>query len=225
MAGGVVAVSGAQARAALEAVKRSRAVGRYRRYWDKLVPADDRQYFLRWVFAFASVQTGWRHNVVIYQALARVRGRWTEPKIDRTLRAVGAGMFTVRTRGLAAFHRDFWADPGWWRPQPGEGFRAARDRMVPALHGLGPAKTSFALELAYPGECDAVCVDRHMFRLYGQSPERASAQLYRDVEDHWREACLALRLPSPLARHVWWDRAQTPPQRDTRYWSHVFEAA
>lgn len=194
---------------------------RYRRYWRKVTPRTDRARFNRWLFAFASVQTGWARNVAVYKALAAPGARYDRASLRELFGSCGAGMVTVRTEGVARFHEAFWADPGRFRPAPGEPFPDCRDRLASGVHGLGVAKVAFALELCHPEECDAVCLDRHLLKLYGVDPERATDRHYRRAEAHWRRECARLGVPCPVARHIYWDGVQG--KRSTRYWSHVFE--
>jgi hypothetical protein len=169
------------------------------------------------------VQTGWQPNVTIYKALTAPRLVFDESSLRAALAACGAGMVTVRARGLADFFTKYWAEPDWYVPQPGETFAGCRDRLDAWIHGLGMAKISFALELCFPEICSVVCVDRHLARLYGLRAESMTPQDYRGAEDHWREACYGLGVAPTVARHVWWNLNQKPPRKDTRYWSHVFE--
>jgi hypothetical protein len=196
-------------------------LARYCRYWSAVRPRDDRQRFNRWLFAFASVQTGWARNAVVYRALSAPGVCFDPAPLRRVLDACGAGMVQVRTRGLSRFHADYWADPSAWLPRPGESFAACRDRLVPRVTGLGLAKVSFALELCSPLACDVVCLDRHLLRIYGVDPEHATDRQYRRAEAHWRASCARRRVPCPVARHICWDAVQG--RRSTRYWSHVFE--
>src|SRR5690349_19535905 len=90
-----------------------RRLSRYRCYWRSIAPRDDLAYFRRWLFAFASVQTGWQRNVVIYNRLAAPDVRFHHQSLRRVLRECGAGMLRVRSIGISRFHRDYWADPSW----------------------------------------------------------------------------------------------------------------
>ncbi len=202
---------------------RSPALSRYSSYWGELVPHNDLDYFNRWLFAFASVQTGWQRNCFIYQRLVRLGPTFTRSTLKRTLRRAGAGMFKVRLEGISRFRDHFWADPSFYRPARGEPFTECRDRLVRAVYGLGLAKVSFALELCFPLTCTVVCLDRHLLRLYDLEAEiGVTDSLYRDAESHWVRACCRAAVACPVIRHMYWDRVQK--QEDTRYWSHVFEA-
>jgi hypothetical protein len=207
---------------ALDAVADDRSrVSRYKSYWRKITPSDPTERFRRWLFAYASVQTGWKRNIVIYEALAAPGLSFDPQNLEQVLTGCGAGMQRVRSRGLARFHADYWSAPDEFLPSGGETFAACRDRLVPRVYGLGVAKVSFALEMVAPLECDAVCLDRHLLRLYGVDPEAATLSGYKTAEAHWRRACARRGLPCPIARHIVWDRVQG--QRSTRYWSRVFE--
>jgi hypothetical protein len=208
--------------AALDAVAADRPrLRRYTTYWLRITPADDAGRFRCWLFAYASVQTGCRRNVEVYRALTAAGLDFGVRAFGKALTACGDGMQRVRSRGISRFHDDFWADPGAFLPLPGETFADCRDRLVPRVFGLGVAKVSFALEMVAPLACDAVCVDRHLLRLYGVDPAAATVSDYRAAEAQWRRACARRGLPCPIARHVVGDRVQG--QRSTRCWSRVFE--
>jgi hypothetical protein len=195
---------------------------RYLRYWRTIAPRDDREYFQRWLFAFASIRTRWQVNVSLYNALARPGTSFVREPLRALLVAERSGMVEVRTEGLSRFCAEYWLDPRSFRPAPGEPFAACRDRLVGRIHGLGIAKVSFALELCYPQSCDVACLDTHLLRLYGLAGEAGVADsVYRAAESHWRASCARRGVPSPIARHMYWDRVQG--MADTRYWSHVFE--
>lgn len=132
-------------------------------------------------------------------------------------------MCTVRGKGIWEFSKSFWENPDFWRKQTNESFVQARDRMKEKLFGLGIAKTSFALEMIYPEECDVTCLDRHGIKLYGV-PDNELEKRYNSIESHWVETCRNRGLPPALVRHWWWDNRRSPKQKDTRYWSYVLES-
>jgi hypothetical protein len=206
----------------IRAAADSPALPAYRAHWAAITPRTDADYFNRWVFAFASVQTDWRRNCLIYRRFAGPGVRFDARSVNRLLVETGAGMLTVRTKGLSLLHEDFWRDPALYRPLPGEPFWACRDRLVRRVHGLGLAKVAFALELCFPLTCEVTCLDRHLLRLYGcDGNAGVNATVYRDAEAHWVRTCRKHGVPCALARHIYWDGVQEQP--DTRYWSHVFE--
>ena len=89
-------------------------------------------------------------------------------------------------------------------------------------YGLGYAKTAFAIELCYPTECEVACLDTHMLQLYGHKVKGTpSPSKYRMLEQHWVDKCKSRKIPPFMARNVYWDSVQR--QKDTRYWSYVFE--
>jgi len=194
-------------------------VGRYYKYWTSIKPRGARDYYDRWLFAFASIRTTWQSNCKIFLALKRLPIYIVEADIERVLRSVGSGMYKVRTRALWEFHLKYWADTSVWLPRRGESFIDARARILPELHDIGLAKTSFFFEMGWPEQCDVVCLDTHLLQLYGLSGSTVSDKKYLELEKHWCETCRKEGLPSPLVRHVYWDKLQKQP--DTRYWSHV----
>jgi hypothetical protein len=217
-----ISISGRRAALAIRAAAESPSLPEYRAYWNTLAPRNDADFFRRWLFAYASVQTDWRRNVLIYRRLAEPDASFQPEDVARLLREIGAGMITVRTEGLSRLHRDYWRNPAAFRPAWGEPFAACRDRLVELVHGLGIAKVAFVLELCYPLACEVVCLDRHLLRLYGcDGNSGVSDGTYRAAEAHWIRTCRRHDIPCALARHIYWDGVQG--QRDTRYWSHVFE--
>lgn len=197
-------------------------VRRYLRYWKSLAPDCHERYYRAWQFAFLSVHTTWEVNVRSFVGVRALGLDFTRRRLRTALERSGVGLYNVRERGLWQFHQDFWARPAAWYPAPGESVRDCRDRLLPAVYGLHLAKLSFAMELAFPEACDAVCLDVHLLRLYGiEAPGRPCPSAYRDIESHWAGRCAARGLPSPMVRHAYWDSLQN--QGDTRYWSWVFE--
>jgi hypothetical protein len=199
-----------------------RVVRRYLRYWRAIAPACDRRYYNAFLFAFLSVHAGWEMNVRAFAHLRKLGTDFTRRQLRRALEAARIGLYDMREAGIWGFHRAYWDRPDWWRPAPAEGLAACRDRLLPALSGLHLAKTSFALELAFPAASEVVCLDVHLLRLYGiERPDRPRGPLYRELEAHWTGKCGERGLPSPMVRHAFWDRLQHKP--DCRYWSFVLE--
>lgn len=97
-----------------------------------------------------------------------------------------------------------------------------RDRLERGIKGLGLAKTSYALEMAFPLECEVVCFDVHMLRLYGDVKAGSNPTKYETFEDDWVERSKKANTPPYIARNVYWDELQG--KKDSRYWSAVLES-
>lgn len=165
------------------------------------------------------MRTGWRQNVELFQAIRRLPLNCQYEQLRGALRRVRAGLERMRMVGLRRFHRDFWKDPKVWYVQPDETFVEARNRLCRCVHGLGLAKTSFVLEMAYPTTCKVVCLDTHLLQLYGfKGTDHLSDALYHRVENHWIRTCEERSLPSPQFRNAYWDLVHG--QRSTHYWSY-----
>lgn len=198
-------------------------IGQYREYWATIKPKTPAEVYERWLFAFLSVHTTWQRNVSSFQLLQGKKVSASKSELFDTIVSAGVGLHHMRTDGIWKFHYDFWANPESWMFDGQERWSDYRDRMMARCHGLKEAKTSFALELCYPDECGVVCLDTHMLQLYGCTKKgtAVSPNKYREMEQHWLACCQKRQLPSPLVRHVYWDKVQKQP--DTKYWTHVFE--
>lgn len=197
---------------------------RYVDYWGGLAAETDHQLFQKFLFAFCSVHTTWESNVTAFKALSKYDDWLGSQKGLRTrLVRAGAGLHNNRTRWIGAFATDFWSNCAAFRRGPRESWQTYRDRIEARLTGLGPAKVSFALELAYPLEAEVLCLDVHMLRLYGKKDQNLKVGEYERYEHDWLGRCRAAEMPSYIVKQMHWDRLQGKP--DSRYWSHVLEEA
>jgi hypothetical protein len=104
----------------------------------------------------------------------------------------------------------------------------AIDRMEVALvdlihKALQKYKPSQIKKISYDGDGKSC---EHIGRLYGlvnPNERKMTLKAYRRIEEHWTQTCKERKIPSAIARHVYWDQVQG--QRSTNYWSHVFETA
>lgn len=196
---------------------------RYVDYWERLTARTPAQLFRRFLFAYCSVHTTWEGNVKGYRAIADFH-KWmgNHHGLRTNLITSGVGLHNNRAKWIDQFAQDFWSDPTWWLRQSREPWFAYRDRLEAKITGLGHAKTSFALELAYPLEAQVLCLDVHMLRLYGEKPRAsASSREYARIEADWLGRSHAAGLPPYIIKQMHWDRLQGKP--DSRYWSHVLE--
>jgi hypothetical protein len=195
---------------------------RYVDYWEKLTARTDAELFRRFLFAYCSVHTTWEGNVNGYQAI-KEHEEWLGSHQGLRTRLVrsGVGLHNNRAKWIASFGDAFWADPNAYRRGVRESWQGYRDRLERGITGLGPAKVSFALELAYPLEAEVVCLDVHMLRLYGRKDQNLKVGEYERYEHDWLGRCRAVGLPSYIVKQIHWDAVQGKP--DSRYWSYVLE--
>lgn len=195
---------------------------RYVDYWDDLTAKSDAQLFQRFLFAYCSVHTTWEGNLRGFKALKDFKG-WVGDRNGLRSRLVtsGVGLHDNRTRWIDAFSSEYWSDPSQFRRGARESWPCYRDRLEARIVGLGPAKASFALELAWPLEAEVVCLDIHMLRLYGRKDQNLKVGQYERYEHDWLGRCRAAELPSFVIKQIHWDALQGRP--DSRYWSHVLE--
>lgn len=210
---------------AVRSVPRAR-LSAYHRYWSELVPTTPQEAYYRWAYAVASVNSNVVVHLQTYRFVLRLglapgwTAGWTEESLTRAFAdsRVG-GMFANRSRAFLALDKRFLENPRAFAP--GAPDPDDRDLLMAALHGLGPAKTAFALELVDPHGCTAVCMDRHVLRLYGLDPAKVRPADYARAEAHWAEFCRSRGLAPAVARFAVWDALFG--RSDCRWWSFVFE--
>lgn len=187
------------------------------------MPLSQREYYLRWLFAFMSVRARWQNNVQAYQRLEQLPEEFTRDDLSEAIHAASVGLWRNRVEGVWRFHNEFRARPARWFPKLGEPLKSCRNRLTGLTYGISYAKVSFALEMAYPFNNEVVCLDTHILRLYGLGGEKKTPtpRLYLQMEEHWCTTCASLGVPPVIARHIIWDRTQQ--ETLTRYWSFVFE--
>jgi hypothetical protein len=197
-------------------------IARYRKYWETITPKTPEAYYKRWLFAFLSVHTSWRANVRAYVNIDKEQKLTERERLMQLIVTSRVGLIKMRTEGMWRFRNDFWKDPAEYYQKPNESWSDFRDRVMNKCHGLGNAKSSFALELCYPNTCEVTCLDTHMLQLYGAKPSPVpSPKKYKELEKHWVSKCLARNYPPFMVRNIYWDKVQE--QENTRYWSYVFE--
>lgn len=219
-----------RAEAAARAVPKTRAK-EYADYWRMLRKAMTPEgVWSRWAYAFSSVNLSVAGHLRAYRFALRyppgLSARMTEAQyVAKFRRARIGGQFKTRAGGIYRFDRLFLADPARWgpaRPTP-----AVRDALAADLYGLGRAKTAFALELVDPLGCTAVCMDRHMLRLFGlpkdaaNSGSKVSDAFYEEAEAYWLRLARGRGFSPFVLRSVFWDARVG--QRTCRWWSSVFE--
>ena len=196
----------------------------YANYWKTITPATDQQYYNRWRFAFLSVHCSWKSNVRAYSHLEKSDNPTDKQQLQQQIVYTRVGLIKMRTNGLWKFQQDYWADPRKFRKKADENWDEFRDRTMNMCHGLGYAKSAFAIELCYPNECEVTCLDTHALQLYEYDTKKLGTPgpaKYKEMEKHWVETCKARNIPQFMARNIYWDKVQEQP--NSRYWSSVFE--
>lgn len=194
-------------------------VDRYSQYWRTIRPITLEERFRRWLFSYCSVRATWKMNKNTY-ALLSTEPWQTKEELRALLERARIGMYEVRTEGIWQLGNIARYNPILLMGHLGD-WQEWRDHLVSQLFGLGMAKVSFALEMCHPIDCRVVCFDTHILRMYGTSSDKLTPKLYHEMEDHWLAVCDQHKYPSPMVRHILWDRIQKKP--DTRYWSYVLE--
>jgi hypothetical protein len=198
-------------------------VHRYSTYMDTITPVNQKELFLRYIFAYCSIQTGWEMNVKLYNMLAQEADSWIQDKevLRDILIQSGAGLHNVRTVNLSLFSLRFWRDPHLFQKGSRESWTSFRDRVVSLMRGMGIAKVSFTAEMIYPTTSRVVCLDRHMLRFMGHTKEYCSDAQYRRYEAYWSRKSLECNVPPAVSRWIMWDKIQN--KEDSSYWAHVLE--
>ena len=206
----------------------------YNEYWAELKPQTDRAAFRRYLFAFMSVHTSWKNNCKGYNAIKQF-SRWTIEKTDqlqfwnynsddlfKRIRDTRVGMQNNRTNYIGLFSDTFWDNPSdYLARNSNESWIEWRDRLAKKILGLGKAKTSFAIEMLHPLEAQVVCMDTHLFQIYGLNQTK-HLKLYNDIEADWLERSEQRGIAPYMARCLYWDKNQK--RKNSRYWSKVLEA-
>jgi thermostable 8-oxoguanine DNA glycosylase len=190
-------------------------------YFLDIAPIDHADYIRRWLFAYATIRNGWQQSLRLYQELEDLA--WVDDK-DKLRAAIvrgKAGFHNVRVRYIWDFIEKFRSDPDTFFPAEGETWVSFRNRLVGSTLGIGLAKVSFTLEMTWPEQCRVVCLDAHMLRLYGESPNQSLRQAdYEKVEAHWVAESVKRGMAPAIARAVYWDSVQS--QNNSHYWGKVF---
>ena len=198
----------------------------YKQYWESVRPQNHGDIFRRYLFAYCSVHTSWQGNCRGYNAIKNYE-EWIDNKetLLNKLKESGVGLYNNRTKYIWDFKEQFWSNPKDFYLTAKKYHVKKRDSIVNKITGLGSAKVSFALEMIHPLKSRALCLDVHMLRLYDMEhltyKSKAGFAKYRKAEQHWSVNCGKLKVPSYIARCVYWDNLQG--KEDSRYWSYVLE--
>jgi hypothetical protein len=190
----------------LVAIVREHAAS-YTRFIAGIAPPAAAAVYERYLFALLSRHCALSRTV---RAFGLLRGRYhTEPDaLGAVLRDERIGYYNTWAPQIAAFTRGYVTAPERFLPAPGEPFAAARDRISAATHGLGPAKTAFALGLVLPFEATVCCVDVHIARLLAplmDCPEAAVTRRHREVDAMLAAVAAEASVPLAVAHWILWD--------------------
>ena len=125
-----------------------------------------------------------------------------------------------RARYISQFAQEFWKNGEFYEKGDSETWTEYRNRLEEKTLGLGPAKTSFSLEMCFPTEAHVTCLDTHLFQVYGLDQSR-DLRRYEEIEAHWLDMSRMWNVPAYVARCIYWDEKQR--KEDSRYWSYVLE--
>lgn len=202
-------------------------VVKYKEYWESVRPQNNDDIFRRYLFSYCSVHTTWQGNIKGYDAIKNFN-EWIDDKdtLREKLHKSGVGLHNNRTNYIWDFSTKFWTNPKDFYFTTKKYHVKKRDNIVNKIKGIGMAKVSFALEMIHPNEARALCLDVHMLRLYNMehlkyNKSRSGTEAYKKAERHWIVNCGKLKIPSYIARSIYWDDLQK--KDDSRYWSYVFE--
>lgn len=199
----------------------------YKEYWESVRPQNIDDVFRRYLFSYCSVHTTWQGNVKGYNAIKNFN-EWIDSQdtLREKLHRSGVGLHNNRTKYIWDFSQKFWANPKDFYFTSKKYHIKKRDSIVNKINGIGLAKVSFALEMIHPNEARALCLDVHMLRLYDMehlkyNKSRSGTDSYKKAERHWMVNCGKMKVPSYIARSIYWDSLQK--KDDSRYWSFVLE--
>lgn len=202
-------------------------VVKYKDYWESVRPQNVDDIFRRYLFAYCSVHTTWKGNCAGYTAIKDFNA-WIDNQdvLREKLHKSGVGLHNNRTKYIWDFSQKFWANPKDFYFTTKKYHVKKRDAIVNKINGIGLAKVSFALEMIHPNEARVLCGDIHQLRLYDMeqlkyNKSRSGTDLYKKMERHWMVNCGKLKVPSYIARSIYWDDLQK--KEDSRYWSFVLE--
>lgn len=200
----------------------------YKEYWESIRPNNHDEIFRRYLFSYCSVHTTWQGNVKGYNAIKNFN-EWIDNKetLLNKLHKSGVGLHNNRTNYIWDFKNKFWENPKDFYFTTKKYHVKKRDSIVNKINGIGLAKISFALEMIHPNEARALCLDVHMLRLYNMehlkyNKSRSGIESYKRAERHWMVNCGKHKIPSYIARSLYWDHLQK--KEDSRYWSFVLES-
>lgn len=196
----------------------------YGNYFDSIAPVTPHDVFLRYLFAYTTVNLSWQSSVRLYTGLAALQWPAREPEIRDVFIAARAGFHDTRPRYIADFASKYFQAANHLRfmHRPSQSWTEFRHRLDKDILGLGLIKISFTMELCYPQDSEIVCLDRHMLnRIFHKDPTKTcSIAQYEYYEQQWVQCCRHYGQAPAVVRLAYWDHMQGRQSPD--YWAHVF---
>ena len=190
----------------------------YAEYWNKHTPNTSRQRWQKWLFAAASIHTGWENNVAQYEALKDIKGNISLK--DIALRIKSGGMQHRKAKLIKNICDNRAYDI---LPKHTQDWDLWRDYHRETLWGIGNAKISFAGELIDPLNTKIICIDRHILDAFGQDKEKApTLDDYMLMEDIWLYLSESADIPPAISRFIYWD-CFIQNKTNSKYWSSLLE--
>jgi len=195
----------------------TRLTDQYLSYWSKQIPKSSRERWQKWIFAAASIHTGWENNVAQYKALKNIKGKINQKTIATKIKSGGMQNRKAKLIGSICDTKAYEYLP------PNQDWLYWRDYHRDNLWGIGNAKISFVAELLEPTSTNIICIDRHILDAFGQNKEKAPPlHEYLEMEDIWKYLSLKAKIPPAISRFIYWDVwIQNKP--NSKYWSKILE--
>lgn len=195
-------------------------VTQYTEYWTTMLPKTEADYFKRWLYAMLTAAMSAAAGNQLFTIAIQQFPQWENSQLFLTeaYRNARVGFFNQKASFAFALRSAYINNPEKFVRRAGEDWIAFRNRIAKATPGLGMAKGGFGVELTSPINGGAVCLDRHMLRLYGSGPAISDIE-YRKLEKHWLARCELRKVPPCIARCAIWDALQG--HTSSRWWSDV----
>lgn len=179
----------------------------------------------RWRFAFCTVHTPWLRSCEQYLDIALQYTTIPQDQLETRLAKSKGGMYTIKAEGIANLHK-LWDTSNIFDIDglsSRDEWRKARNRLTKQLIKLGPAKTSFAIEMLQPDKAKVICIDRHMFKAFGWTnvDRSASQKQYEYYENYWLDLCDYYKVEPAISRNLYWDIIQQKPS--SMYWGNYLK--
>jgi len=191
---------------------------KYVKDWTKIRPSTPRQALNRWRFAYCTVHTPWERSCEQYDQIKHEDTTTPISKLEKLLSSSSGGMFNIKATGINGLHYQWNTNPLAFVPNAD--WQQWRNELMSKLPKLGPAKTSFAIEMLHPTTAQCICLDRHMLKAFGwtQVDQTVSIPQYQYYENYWITKSNEKNIPPVISRNIFWDQIQQQP--DSLYWAN-----
>ena len=130
-----------------------------------------------------------------------------EEELRDKIQQSGVGMHNNRTRYIHKFAMEYWQSPREYVNKSKKDWVKFRNSLAEKTLGLGPAKTSFSIELCHPNSAHITCLDTHLFQVY-KLDQSKDLKMYEKIESHWLDMSRMWNVPPYIARCIYWDKKQ-----------------